>query len=221
MNEIVSDYKENYQSGWIKIYRSIQNKAYYKNSKYVHLWVHLLLKANHKENEWLYRNEINKIKPGQFITSRITLSNETGIKQTTVENILNLLESEHQIGQQKYATKRVITILNWESYQLNGQQNGPGSDNKVTTNGQQIDTNKKEKKEKNVKNVSIADREKEFYEEIKKCKPNDPEIIYTKEMKRAFFDYWSEQSKDGKCMRFEKEKTWQTSKRLATWYRRS
>ena len=36
----------------IKIHRKIIDKAFYcKDSEKVHLWIHLLLKANHKKNE--------------------------------------------------------------------------------------------------------------------------------------------------------------------------
>ena len=40
---------------------------------------------------------------------------------------------------------------------------------------------------------------------------------YPKEMIRAFFDYWSELNKSQTKMRWESEKTWETSKRLVTW----
>ena len=40
---------------------------------------------------------------------------------------------------------------------------------------------------------------------------------YGKEMVRAFFDYWSEFNRSQTKMRYELEKTWQTSRRLATW----
>ena len=40
---------------------------------------------------------------------------------------------------------------------------------------------------------------------------------YSKEMIRAFFDYWSELNKSRTKMRWESEKTWETSKRLVTW----
>ena len=36
-------------------------------------------------------------------------------------------------------------------------------------------------------------------------------------MIRAFFDYWSELNKSETKMRYELEKTWELSKRLATW----
>ena len=43
---------------------------------------------------------------------------------------------------------------------------------------------------------------------------------YSKETIRAFFNYWSEKSKSSDHMRFELEKTWETSKRLQTWVSR-
>lgn len=41
--------------------------------------------------------------------------------------------------------------------------------------------------------------------------------IYQPTMIRAFFNYWTEKNKSGTKMRFELEKTWETSKRLQTW----
>jgi len=41
--------------------------------------------------------------------------------------------------------------------------------------------------------------------------------IYQPQMIRAFFNYWTERNKSGTKMRFELEKTWETSKRLMTW----
>lgn len=134
-------------NGWIKLHRKILDKGYYKKSQYVHLWIHLLLKANHKEHEFMWNNEIIIIKEGQLLTGRKELSKETGIPQTTIENILKLLENEHQIGQQKTTKFRVITIVNWKQHQKLDSK----SDNRVTTDGQQMDTNKNIKKDKNDK----------------------------------------------------------------------
>lgn len=41
---------------------------------------------------------------------------------------------------------------------------------------------------------------------------------YKSEMIRAFFDYWTEANEGGSKMRFEKEKTFEISKRLARWH---
>jgi hypothetical protein len=43
---------------------------------------------------------------------------------------------------------------------------------------------------------------------------------YTSDLLENFFDYWSEKNKSGKKMKFELQKTFETSKRLATWFKR-
>jgi hypothetical protein len=70
----------------------------------------------------------------------------------------------------------------------------------------------KEIKEKENKINNIANRQIEFFEELK----NHTEK-YGKEMVRKFYDYWSEKTTDGQKMRKEMEKTWETEKRLAKW----
>jgi len=133
--------------GWIKLYRKILSKGYYKKSEYVHLWVHLLLKANHKPIEIMWNGNLIIIKEGQLLTGRKSLSEETGICESTIERALNLLQNEQQIKQEKTTKFRIITINNWKEYQ--GEQQ---ADNKRTTSGQQADTNKNDKNEKNEKN---------------------------------------------------------------------
>lgn len=137
------------KNGWVKIHRRVTEKGYYKNSQYIHLWLHLLLNANHETKEFMWNKELIMIKEGQLLTGRKELSEQTGISETTIERILKMFESEHQIGQQKTTKFRIITILNWTNYQLNGSERTT----KRTTDGQQTDTNKKDKKEKN--NISF------------------------------------------------------------------
>ncbi len=60
---------------------------------------------------------------------------------------------------------------------------------------------------------TIDERDKIFYNEIAQYKEK-----YSPELLRRFYDYWSEKTHDGKKMKFESEKTWETGKRLATWY---
>jgi len=67
------------EQGWISIHRKIQEKGWYKDSHYVHLWLHIIMKCNHKGKEFLWNGEIKKIERGQFITGRKALAEETGI----------------------------------------------------------------------------------------------------------------------------------------------
>jgi Domain of unknown function (DUF4373) len=55
-------------------------------------------------------------------------------------------------------------------------------------------------------------RKEEFYNSLKEFVKT-----YGKEMVRKFFDYWSELNIPQTKMKFEMEKTWELSKRLATW----
>lgn len=136
------------QIGWVKIHRKILDKGWYKNSKYVHLWLHILLKANHEGKEFFWSGETRQLTPGQFITGRKTLSQETGLPETTIERILEVFEKEGQIGQQKNNKFRLIDIRNWHLYQK--------ADNKRTTNGQQTDTNNNIKNENNENKYTVA-----------------------------------------------------------------
>lgn len=62
---------------------------------------------------------------------------------------------------------------------------------------------------------SIEDRQKAFYDTLR------PYVNkYPKEMLRAFYDWWSEPNRSKTKMRVELEKTWDLSRRLATWNRK-
>ena len=139
-----------FQSGYIKLWRKLKEKGYYQKSQYVHLWVHLLLSANHKPKEFMFNDQIIIIKEGQLITGRKKLAEATGIADTTIERILNHFEKTgRQIEQQKTNKYRLITIINWPKYQSENSK----TDNKWTTDGQQTDTNKNVKNDKNDKNI--------------------------------------------------------------------
>lgn len=129
-------------NGWIKLHRKISEKGYYQRSQYVHLWVHLLLNANHKPKEYMTNGTIIMIKEGQLVTGRKQLALATGIPESTIEDILKVFESEHQIQQQKTTKYRLITVLNWKEHQ--------DSDSKATAKQQQADTNKNDKNDKKI-----------------------------------------------------------------------
>jgi DNA-binding transcriptional regulator YhcF (GntR family) len=142
---------ENLSWGYVKLYRSITKKAWYKKSEYVHLFCHLLLKASHSGFETWF-NGISKIlQPGQLVTGRKKLSEETGINEHKIDRILKTFESEQQIEQQKTNTSRLITILNWIVYQKSEQQIKQPLSNGCATTEQQLSTIQEGlKKENNV-----------------------------------------------------------------------
>lgn len=126
------------ENGWIKLHRKIIGKGFYNKSQYFHLWVHLLLCANHDSKEFMWNGNIILVKEGQMITGRKELSQQTGIPQSTIEDILKFLETQHQIRQQKTTKYRLITIVNWVKHQKSDSK----SNSRATTEQQQADTNK-------------------------------------------------------------------------------
>lgn len=136
--------------GYVKFYRSLKDSSFYLDSEYVHLWVHLLLSVNHAEK----RLKIEKsdkfltIMPGQILTSRKTLTEQTGIHRSKVERILKAFESEQQIEQQTFSKYRVISITKWAEYQCSEHENEQEMGTKRAADEQQMSTNKKGKKEK-------------------------------------------------------------------------
>lgn len=135
--------------GWVPVPRVIMEKGWYKDSEYVHLFLHLILRANHKHAEFMFNGAIHKLKRGQFLTGRKQLSAETGINESKIERALKLFESEHLIKQQTSNKNRVITILSGDCYVSFEQQNEQQMNSKRTANEQPVNTNNNEKNKKN------------------------------------------------------------------------
>jgi uncharacterized phage protein (TIGR02220 family) len=133
MENIVQDFRENYGNGWLCLYRSLSKKGWYKKSDYVHLWIHLLIKANYKDTQNWFNGKLITINKGQLITTRKELSYETGIQNSKIERVLKCLEIEQQIEQQKTNTSRLISILNYDKYQSGEQRNEQQVNNERTT----------------------------------------------------------------------------------------
>ena len=98
------------------------------------------------------------------------------------------------------------TICNFDTYRVGKKKVTQQATQQVTQQATQDKTTLSKSK------ASLKEREHEFGESL------IPYVEkYSKETIRAFFNYWSEKSKIGAYMRFELEKTWETSKRLQTW----
>lgn len=136
--------------GYVKFYRSLKDSSFYLDSEYVHLWVHLLLSVNHAEKRLKLEksDKFLTILPGQILTSRKSLTEQTGIHRSKVERILKAFESEQQIEQQTFSKYRVISITKWAEYQCSEHENEQEMGTKRAADEQQMSTNKNEKKEK-------------------------------------------------------------------------
>ena len=150
-------------SGWIKIHRKFLDWQWFEKSEAVHLFIYLLLKANHKDSQW----QGIDIKRGQFISSLGKISTDTGISLQSVRTLLNKLENTNEIELKSTNKFTIVTICKYECYQDENEETNKQLTNKQQTTNKQLTTNKNDKKEKNNKEL-ILDRWVEYRKQIKK-----------------------------------------------------
>lgn len=139
----------NNQQGWIKLHRSIVDWGWYSEPKTFQLFLHCLLRANHKERDW----QGITVKRGQFVTSIKHLSNETGLTNQNVRTILKRLKSTKELTIETTSKYSIVTVCKYDSYQvLEGEANTP-TNKQITINQQtsnnQLTTNKNDNNIKN------------------------------------------------------------------------
>lgn len=116
--------------GYIKLYRKIfDNPILSKDKDYFIVFIYLLVNATHEAKTVKILEQYIDLKPGQLVTGRRKISEKCHVEESKVTRILNRLQNEHQIEQQTTNKFRVITIVNWNKYQFDEQQN----DEKVNT----------------------------------------------------------------------------------------
>jgi hypothetical protein len=148
--------------GWMKLYRKFILWEWYKDSKMVHLFIHFLLKANHRDEKW--KGII--IKRGQFVTSLKNLSIETGISVRSVRTFIKRLKSTHDLTCETTSSYSIITLINWESYQGDSLVTTRKTTHEVTgerhANDTQTTLNKNIKNDKNIKKKEYSQNSEEF-----------------------------------------------------------
>ncbi len=98
-------------SGWISIHRKIKESPVYSDSQAVHLWLHLLLTANHKTNQFVMNGKLITVNRGQLLTGRKALSSATGINESKIQRLLKLFEELEMIEQQTIFGE-IVYIMN-------------------------------------------------------------------------------------------------------------
>lgn len=174
-------------------------KGWYKKPDHFRMWVHILLKASHKENDFWFDGKTITVKPGQFVTGRKALAIEIGISESKIERILNFFEkSEHQIKQQKTNKNRLISVINWNQYQKFEQQIEQQLNNKRTTTEQQVNTinnvnNKNNKNNKNKRGIfkppTVDKGNSKYNSQPAQAEPTETKEQKIKTLKRFISDY--------------------------------
>lgn len=104
--------------GHIKIDRKILNWEWYNDYKMVHLFLHLLIKANWVNGTWRGQT----IKRGQYITSVAKLSGNTGLSTSQIRTCLTKLQMTGEIAIETASLNTLITICKYDVYQSEKKQ---------------------------------------------------------------------------------------------------
>ncbi|EAE3758955.1 DnaD domain protein [Listeria monocytogenes serotype 1/2b] len=180
-------------SGWIKIYRSLQEHWIWENEKYLKWWLDLLLLANHQDRDILINGELITIKRGQKHTSELWLSNRWNADRKQVRKFLELLKKNDMITITKSRQKGT-------TYEISNYNDFQGISEEIrTTKGTTIDTT-----EDTTKEHQMVQR-KGHKQELKNLRIKELKKDINNNSDLNFKDFW-EQNGFGMTLPIEQEK---------------
>lgn len=104
--------------GYVSIHRQFMDSRLYKDSQAVHLWLHLILKANH--DDVVVNTDIGPVTVGrgQMLTGRPTLVSETFIPDNKVRSLLRSFEAKGMLHISSMGKKfSLLTIVKYDDFQ--------------------------------------------------------------------------------------------------------
>lgn len=133
--------------GFAKIHRKILKWEWYDDTPTRSVFIHLIIKANHKSNIWRGKT----LEKGQHITSLKKIADPLGLSIKQVRRALDNLKKTGEIDVQTTNKYTKITLSEYSTYHAEKNKEGSQTANKRQTNGKQRATNKNEENEDNEK----------------------------------------------------------------------
>lgn len=162
--------------------------------------------------------------PYKLAVQKICGGNATGLDSLSEEGIIKIIDGMICIDflNEQLSEFENISSTNsdnarsgWEKRRLNATVMRPHSDPNAIREEKKI-VEEKKKEDNNVVAGEPATHEQRAFRFFQKLEPHLK--TYTKEMLRAFYDYWTEKNEGGRKMRFEMQKVFDIQKRLVTWH---
>jgi hypothetical protein len=156
-----------FDGGWVKVHRQLQNERVFHDPHLLQLYFHLLCKARYKAGAYSYLVAGHKatiwLGVGQCIVGRNMLGEELNCRPTTAWDRLKRLQGFGMITVESDNHKSVVSIINYqgshyvEPVDVDKQVTASRqpSDKQVTASRQPGDTNKEGIQLEKVKNESI------------------------------------------------------------------
>ena len=105
---------------YVRLDRKMLSWGWKDDPKMVALWIHILLEANWKENEW----HGQKFEQGTFPTSVEKLSVATGLSTKSVRTCLEKLKKSGEIVIETANKGTKISVVKWAEYQGSDDADG-------------------------------------------------------------------------------------------------
>jgi hypothetical protein len=155
-------------NGYIKLYRKLIQWGWYQDNVVKSLFLHFLLTASFKDFDWMGE----RLKAGQLITGRKKLADELNFSERQIRTAMEKLKSTGEVTYKSTNKFTIVTVVNWEDYQVCEEIPTKSKTNERPTKDQQK-TNERPhrnnvKKSKNVKNSSNAHARTPLLSEIQK-----------------------------------------------------
>ena len=106
----MAEQKENY----IKLFRKMLNWGWYKDTNTFRVFMHILLKANYQPSEY----KGHKIDAGECVFGRKKWAEDLGLSERQVRTAIEHLKSTNEIATKTTNKFTIITVVNWELWQI-------------------------------------------------------------------------------------------------------
>ena len=126
---------------YIKLFRKMLTWGWYSDTNTFRVFMHILLRANHKESEYYG----HKIGAGECVFGRKKWAEELGLSEQEVRTAINHLKSTHEITTKSTNKFTVVRVEKWEFWQIEEGKTTKKLTNKQPTTNQQLTTSKEYK----------------------------------------------------------------------------
>tara|TARA_Y100000593_G_scaffold19936_2_gene39962 strand:- start:6642 stop:7433 length:792 start_codon:yes stop_codon:yes gene_type:complete len=152
------------RKGYIKLYRNLTSNPTFEDPLTLQLFLWLLLNVNYEAKEYNFQGRVFPLKSGQLMTSRHAITKSLGLDRSKALSVYRKLKKLEKLKIVKMDSSKLgvlISILNWDKYQGNGEttkvnnikneneQHRVDRKNKKLTTSEQRKDNKTEQQTKN------------------------------------------------------------------------
>lgn len=152
------------ENTWVKLYRKSENSRVFRNEGLWKIWTWCLMRASITERWVTFKTGKGNIEvfltPGQFVFGRRTAAEKLRMNPNTIWKRMQKLKNMQNLNIQSNRQYSIITINNWDTYQVKKENGNNKSVQQVSSKCPASNTNK------NVKNVYISPAKEKTIEEM-------------------------------------------------------